>query len=210
MDPEGLSLSACEFEYVPQRQFEETKFASVTAAEKASCSPEAAKVPVDSDYHAVQAEVTGLAQGGTYYYRLSGTTAGSTGGFSESVSLAFTTQAAPRVMTEAAAANLPGKPSGGPSPRIDPLSRRYVLPIRNTAPIWGDFSHEVGELSSPSTRPGGVIARALSDELAAVAARRDVRVARHRTERIRYGAGRSGCRRVRFRNRPLVGDGYRW
>ena len=49
VDPEGLSLSACEFEYVPQRQFEETKFASVTAAEKASCSPEAAKVPVDSD-----------------------------------------------------------------------------------------------------------------------------------------------------------------
>ena len=103
VDPEGLSLSACEFEYVPQRQFEETKFASVTAAEKASCSPEAAKVPVDSDYHAVQAEVTGLAQGGTYYYRLSGTTAGSTGGFSESVSLAFTTPAAPRVLSASAA-----------------------------------------------------------------------------------------------------------
>ena len=119
VDPEGLSLSACEFEYVPQRQFEETKFASVTAAEKASCSPEAAKVPVDSDYHAVQAEVTGLAQGGTYYYRLSGSTAGSTGGFSESVSLAFTTPAPPRVVS-ASAANI-SDTSVELRARIDPL-----------------------------------------------------------------------------------------
>ena len=119
VDPEGLSLSACEFEYVPQRQFEETKFASVTAADKAPCSPAATKIPVDSEYHPVQAEVTGLAQGVTYYYRLSGTTAGSTGGFSESVSLAFTTPAAPRVLS-AAAANI-SDTSVELLARIDPL-----------------------------------------------------------------------------------------
>jgi hypothetical protein len=97
VDPEGFSLTDCHFEYVPQSQFEVSGFESVTGAEKAPCAPAAGSIPADSEYHPVHAEVTGLASGTTYRYRLVATTSGELGGTEYSGSLAFTAPHAPRV-----------------------------------------------------------------------------------------------------------------
>jgi hypothetical protein len=103
VNPEGLSLSDCHFEYVPQPQFEASGFASVTPSEKAACAPSAGSIPVDSEYHSVHAEVTGLTSGTTFRYRLVATTSGALGGTEASGSAAFTAPAPPRIDSTTAA-----------------------------------------------------------------------------------------------------------
>jgi DNA-binding beta-propeller fold protein YncE len=72
VNPEGLALSACEFEW------------GTTTAYGHSAACEAA-VPVDSNPHAVKAKLEGLEAGQTYHYRLKATNAnGSEAGADES------------------------------------------------------------------------------------------------------------------------------
>ena len=94
INPEGLSLGACAFQYVTEEAFDKEGFSKPGTAE---CEPAASKIPVDDAYHAVQAKLTALASGATYRYRLLATSEGALGGTSETVSLAFTTPHAPRV-----------------------------------------------------------------------------------------------------------------
>jgi hypothetical protein len=58
VNPEGIEVSACEFEYGP----------STSYGQSAPCIPAAEAIPVDSSPHAVSAQLTGIA--GEYHYRL--------------------------------------------------------------------------------------------------------------------------------------------
>jgi DNA-binding beta-propeller fold protein YncE len=70
VDPEGVALQECVFEYVTQAAFEETGFADLSSGGSAPCVPAAAGIAGDFKEHAVHAEVQGLQQGKTYDFRL--------------------------------------------------------------------------------------------------------------------------------------------
>ena len=95
VDPEGLNLSDCHFEYVSEAAYQEDGFADLSSGGSAPCTP---SVPVDSEYHAVHATITQhVTSGTTYRYRLVASTSGALGGTAESNVLGFTALAAPRV-----------------------------------------------------------------------------------------------------------------
>ncbi len=70
INPRGLAVEDCHFEVIPAKQFIETKYENVTAAQKYPCVPAAGSIPVDANPHAVSANVTGLNPATTYHYRL--------------------------------------------------------------------------------------------------------------------------------------------
>lgn len=112
VDPEGLALSNCHFEYVTEAAFRENMqanggseaagFTDLASGGQAPCTPAPGSIPSDTAFHAVQAELTGLFTGTTYRYRLLATTAGTQGGTGASGSLAFTAPAPPRVDSSSA------------------------------------------------------------------------------------------------------------
>lgn len=107
VDPEGLSVGECYFEYVTSEAFkgnvevhsgqEAEGFSDLSSGGRADCSPSASELKVNSEYQVVHADISDLLQGETYYYRLVAATSGSLGGSSESGALAFTTPHAPRI-----------------------------------------------------------------------------------------------------------------
>jgi hypothetical protein len=98
VNPEGEQLTDCHFEFVPASQFETDQYASLTPAEQAPCEPSAASIPSDSVAHAVKADVSGLAPGTTYHFRLAAETAEGTSNGSDRV---FTTAiGAPVISTQ--------------------------------------------------------------------------------------------------------------
>ena len=127
VDPEGLSLAACNVEYVSEAAFEENLaktgegFSDLAMGGSEPCAGE---VPVDSSFHSVHAEVTGLVSGTTYRYRLSARTAGALGGASVTAAAAFTAPAKPRI-DSTAAANL-SSTFADLDARIDPLGADTV------------------------------------------------------------------------------------
>lgn len=102
VDPEGSSLSECYFEYVSEAAFEKTEFLDLSSGGKAPCTPTAAEIPVNKEYAAVHADLTGLTSGATYRYRLVATTSGPLGGTERSQALAFTAPHPPTVGSTAA------------------------------------------------------------------------------------------------------------
>jgi hypothetical protein len=96
-NPEGEPPSECSFEYVSEAAFKTTGFSDLSSGGKTSCEPAANTIPADSTFHAVQGDLTGLASGTTYRYRLSAATSGALGGVSRTEPLAFTAPSAPRV-----------------------------------------------------------------------------------------------------------------
>ena len=70
VNPKGLALKDCHFEVVPASQFISTKYTSVTTEEKFPCVPAVGSIPVDSEPHAVSADVTGLNPASVYHFRL--------------------------------------------------------------------------------------------------------------------------------------------
>jgi hypothetical protein len=94
VNPEGLPLNACFFQYVSEHSFEIEGFSKSTVAE---CEPAANKIPADTAYHTVQASLSGLVSGTTYRYRLVAASEGALGGMSESAPLAFTAPHAPGI-----------------------------------------------------------------------------------------------------------------
>lgn len=60
VNPEGMALTDCQFEYGIDASFGST----------VPCNPAAASIPADSADHAVSAAVAGLTEGTTYYFRL--------------------------------------------------------------------------------------------------------------------------------------------
>jgi hypothetical protein len=98
VDPEGVPLTNCRFEYVTEATFEATGFADPSSVGEQSCEPAAGSIPVDTSYHAVSAELTGLQQGVTYRYRLAATSDPSQdGGTNDSGPASFTTPERPSV-----------------------------------------------------------------------------------------------------------------
>jgi len=105
VEPEGIALSECVFEYVPQGQFEEEEFTGVTAQEQAPCSePSVAEVPTSGETK-VHANVTGLAPGTTYHYRLRAANTNQLPSFGAAVE--FSTPPPPAIVS-AVAENLSG------------------------------------------------------------------------------------------------------
>ncbi len=74
-----------------------------SSAKTAACEhPDATEIPVDSSFHAVHANVTGLGEGAAYLYRISATSTGELGGTEASRPLSFTAPAAPRIESTSA------------------------------------------------------------------------------------------------------------
>ncbi len=95
VDPEGLSLTECAFQYVTEAAFNADGFADLPSGGEKPCVP--ASIPQDKEFHSVHAEITGLTSGVTYRYRLIATTGSVLGGLAESTSAAFTAPHAPGV-----------------------------------------------------------------------------------------------------------------
>jgi hypothetical protein len=111
VNPEGLTLSDCHFEYVTEAAFEQNVqahkglesegFADLSSGGQAPCVPSAGGIASDDSFHAVRSDVAGLASGTTYRYRLVAHSEGTEGGTAASASLAFTAPQAPSVSASA-------------------------------------------------------------------------------------------------------------
>jgi hypothetical protein len=95
VDPNGVALSDCRFEYGTES----------TEEPSASCEPSAGSIPADSAIHPVSAHLTGLQPGTTYHYRLSAANAGCLVCRSTGAEASFTTLPPPSV-TEAEATSV--------------------------------------------------------------------------------------------------------
>jgi hypothetical protein len=95
VNPEGLSLSGCSFQFVTESVFEHEGFANPESSE---CEPASGSIPADFNAHPVRAALTGLVSGTTYRYRLVASSSGALGGSEASAPLAFTAPGAPRVV----------------------------------------------------------------------------------------------------------------
>ena len=93
VNPEGLELTECRFEYVAEEAFLKTGFATAKAAE---CEPAAGAIAHDHTAHTVRAAAT-VTAGVTYRYRLLAHSAGVLGGSSQTQPLAFTAPSAPKI-----------------------------------------------------------------------------------------------------------------
>jgi hypothetical protein len=99
VNPGGQQLSDCHFEIVPKSQFEADGFTGVTADEETACVPGALSIPANSEADPVEAGLTGLVAGTTYYFRLVATTEGPLGSSAASEPAAFTTPGVPVVVS---------------------------------------------------------------------------------------------------------------
>jgi hypothetical protein len=97
VNPEELPLSDCHFEYVTEAAFKASGETAFSSGGKAPCMPAAGEIPVDTNYHEVQAVISGLVSGTTYRYRLVATTSGALGGTAESGTVAVTAPHAPAI-----------------------------------------------------------------------------------------------------------------
>jgi hypothetical protein len=107
VDPEGLGLNDCRFQYVTEEAFERNVeehagneaegFSDLSSGGETQCEPAAASIPQDQAFHAVSATLSSLVSGARYRYRLVATTSGELGGVAVSGSLGFTVAHAPRI-----------------------------------------------------------------------------------------------------------------
>jgi hypothetical protein len=108
VDPEGLKLLACDFQYVTEAAFQENVkahngleaegFSDLSSGGEEACSPQASTIPITGTT-SVSAPVSGLAPGGTYRYRLVASSEGALGGSAHTSALAFTAPAAPGILS---------------------------------------------------------------------------------------------------------------
>ncbi len=70
VDPNGLALTDCHFEYVSDAAFLATGFTDLSSGGTASCSPSVGSIPADLESHAVDATITGLDPSTIYHFRL--------------------------------------------------------------------------------------------------------------------------------------------
>jgi hypothetical protein len=67
VNPDGVQLTECHFEYTDDADFQANGFTNAT---NIPCSPDAASIPADSSDHSVSADASGLAADTTYHFRL--------------------------------------------------------------------------------------------------------------------------------------------
>ncbi len=105
VDPDGLELKSCRFEYGTEASY----------GQSVPCVPAAASIPADSSIHAVSASVAGLTPGGTYHFRL---VASNANGQNTGQDAVFSTPPPPSI-SAAAATNVTGS-SADLGAQIDP------------------------------------------------------------------------------------------
>ena len=88
VNPNGVQLTDCHFEYVTDAAFQATGFTDLASGGSVSCSPDAASIAADSTPHSVSAAITGLSSATAYRFRL---LAASSAGTTESGATSFTT-----------------------------------------------------------------------------------------------------------------------
>ncbi len=106
VNPQGVQLTDCHFEYVSEAAYEPFAPNPYAAGQSVPCVPAAGAIPADSEVHAVSAQVVGLAPSTTYHFRLQATTEGAA--FGEDAVLATPPAPAPPSLEGAAAVNLTG------------------------------------------------------------------------------------------------------
>jgi hypothetical protein len=96
VNPEGVPLTGCHFDYVTQAAFEATGFSDLSSGGEAPCVPAAGSIPVDSSFHPVHAAASGLQSGVTYRYELfAASDPTQLGGTSSSSTVSFTAPGEP-------------------------------------------------------------------------------------------------------------------
>lgn len=79
VNPEGLPVTSCQFEYVTDAAFKATAYTNLSSGGTVPCvAPSAGEIPSDSKAHAIHAEVTGLQPRTTYHFRLAAANANGT------------------------------------------------------------------------------------------------------------------------------------
>ena len=99
VNPEGIKLTECKFQYVTEEVFSKEGFAKAATAE---CKLTAGEIPPDKQTHPVTAAITGLTAGVTYRYRLLAHSEGELGGTAETAVLAFTTPGLAKILSSGA------------------------------------------------------------------------------------------------------------
>ena len=98
VDPEGIQLTDCHFEYVTTSAFEASGFSDLSSGGEAPCVPAPGAIPADASYHAVHSAISGLKPGVAYRYRLAATSdPAQLGGTTYSESAVFTSPERPSV-----------------------------------------------------------------------------------------------------------------
>jgi hypothetical protein len=137
VNPEGLTLSGCQFEYVSDSKFKASGFASASSE---PCVPAAGSIPQDSAPHPVHAAISGLTSGTTYHYRLVVSTEGALGGEAVSLATAFTAPDEPSVIT-LPASNLSSS-FADVNAKINPLGSKTTYHFEyDTRPYEGPEAH---------------------------------------------------------------------
>ncbi|HEU0250928.1 MAG TPA: hypothetical protein VFR48_09410 [Solirubrobacteraceae bacterium] len=70
IDPNGVALTDCHFEYVSDAAFLATGFEDLSSGGSIACSPNAGSIPTDLEEHTVKATITGLDPTIIYHFRL--------------------------------------------------------------------------------------------------------------------------------------------
>lgn len=70
VEPNGLALDDCHFEYVSDAAFLVSGFKDLSSGGTAACTPSAGSIPADTASHPVTATVTGLDPATIYHFRL--------------------------------------------------------------------------------------------------------------------------------------------
>jgi hypothetical protein len=70
VNPEGLALSDCHFEYVTEEAFDVSGFSDLSSGGSAPCAPAFDSIPADSADHPISAAISGLQRNTAYRYRL--------------------------------------------------------------------------------------------------------------------------------------------
>jgi hypothetical protein len=139
VDPAGQALISCVFEYGATNAY----------GSSAPCVPSAGSISPDFQYHAVRAELSGLARNAAYHYRLAVSTGSGT---FRGADMTFTTLGAPQVIEQFATA---GATSATIGARINPsgLSTTYYFEWGTTAAYGNrtpaEFDPSAGSGDSP-------------------------------------------------------------
>jgi hypothetical protein len=78
VNPAGLTVSDCHFDYVDEAHYNPTLANPYGAGQTAPCVPGAPSLPSDSEDHAVSASISGLTPSTTYHFRLQASNANGT------------------------------------------------------------------------------------------------------------------------------------
>ncbi len=96
INPRGIALTDCRFEYVTELAFSTEGFSDLSSGGSEPCTPAFGSIPADENIHAVSASINGLTRNTSYRFRLVGANAD---GSNPTTDASFTTPGPPVVET---------------------------------------------------------------------------------------------------------------